>query len=329
MKKLVPKFVIFILLVSIVFVLSKNFNLFQKENPQTSSQKTSEIVEYGHVILAAGDIGKCDDPEVSNATGTAKLLDKLPGTIVTVGDNVQNKGTKEEFETCFHPTWGKHKNRIFPSIGNHDYRSTYIADATSYYEYFGEKAGKPGKGYYSFDLGNWHLIAINMVIATNKERCLIAPAKCDEVLKEVVAQEKWLENDLRKNQTDCTLIYGHYPRFSSGINDNGPEWTPLWKLLYSHNVDVFLVGSSHIYERFAPQDPEGMLDKKRGIRQFIVGTGGGQLGGVVSKPVKNSEVLRNDTHGILKMTLKKGEYEWEFISTKSGMFVDKGKSNCH
>lgn len=322
------KLVLLVFLLSILLLLSRNFGLFQKENPQNHPQKIKEVIEDGHVILAAGDIGKCDDPEVSNATGTAKLLDKLPGTILTLGDNVQNKGTKEEFETCFHPTWGKHKNRIFPSIGNHDFRSTYIADATPYYEYFGEKAGEMGKGYYSFDLGDWHLVALNMVIATNRERCFIAEALCDEILKEAAEQEKWLEEDLTKNNTDCTLIYGHYPRFSSGINENEPGWTPLWKLLYSHSVDVFLVGSSHIYERFAPQTPEGKLDRDLGIRQFIVGTGGGQLGGVVSKPVKNSEVLRNDKHGILKMNLKKGRYEWKFIST-DGSFVDKGEDTCH
>jgi hypothetical protein len=204
-------------------------------------------------------------------------------------------------------------------VGNHEYRTI---DAKPYYEYFGKKAGDPGKGYYSFNLGNWHLIAVNTMLMDECTPWKNIITKCNENLE----QMKWLKKDLERNKNDCTLVYGHHPLFSSGVAKSTLRVFPMWELLYSNNVDVVLAGHAHDYERFSLQDPQGKPDLKRGIREFVVGTGGIELGGYVI--AKNTEVVTNRVHGILKLVLGKGEYEWEFIST-DGSFADKGKSACH
>ncbi|MFH1833002.1 MAG: metallophosphoesterase [Candidatus Levyibacteriota bacterium] len=281
-------------------------------------QKVLKSIQNGYTVLAAGDIGDCWSKNTA-ATETAKLLGKFPGIpILTLGDNSNIDGTKEDYETCFDPTWGRYKDRIFPSVGNHDY---HAKGAVPYYEYFGEKAGEPGKGYYSFNLGNWHLIAVNTDIIADP--CSATSDICKGFLEEM----DWLKKDLEQNKTDCTLIFGHYPRFSSGITSATIGVDPLWKLAYSENVDLILNGHAHDYERFAPQDPQGNLDLKRGIREIVVGTGGADLTGY-GDIAKNTEIITNRVHGILKLILGKGEYGWEFISV-DGSFVDKGQSSCH
>jgi len=265
------------------------------------------------VFVGAGDIATCDDK--NQAKSTAQLLDDIPGTVFTLGDNAYPDGTLTQFTNCYGTTWGRHKDRTRPSPGNHDY---HTAGAAGYYTYFGATASPldPNctddcEGYYSYNLGTWHIIALNSEIAHGAGS----------------AQEQWLRADLAAYQNLCTLAYWHKPRFSSGKHGNNSSFQPFWQALYDYRADVVLNGHDHTYERFAPQNPTGQADPTRGIREFVVGTGGGSL---YSFPAvqANSEVRNNTTWGVLKLTLHPSSYDWEFIPIAGQNFTDAGSTNC-
>lgn len=313
MKKIGHFSILLVFLILVLLVLNRFSSPFKQIDSFTSIQ--------GQIILAAGDIGECTS-KAADALGTAKLLEKFPGIpILALGDIVYPYGEEKDYKTCFDPTWGRVKDRIYPSLGNHDYKGTY---AKPYFDYFGEKAGDFPGGYYSFNLGNWHLVSVNTIIMGRESLC--SPQRPD-MCEGVKEQWEWLRKDLQQNKTNCTLVFGHYPLFSSQKTADTIQMKPLWELLYRENVDVMLNGHAHVYERFAPQTPEGKADVKRGIREFVVGTGGADLSGVSFPLVNNSEVANDDKHGVLKLVLGKGEYEWEFLST-DGSFVDKGRDVC-
>lgn len=258
------------------------------------------------VLVGSGDIAHCRS---EGDEATANLLDNIPGTVFTTGDNVYPDGTVEEFANCYDPSWGRHKARTYPSPGNHDYHTN---DAAGYYTYFGAAAGDPAKGYYSYDLGTWHIIVLNSNVPVD-------PGS---------PQEQWLRADLAAHPVACTLAYWHHPRFSSGVeHGSNRRMQPLWQALYDFGADVVLAGHEHNYERFAPQDPQGIPDPRRGIRQFVIGSGGRshyQFG----PPVPNSEVRNGDTHGVLRLTLHAGNYSWEFIPVAGQTFTDSGSAPC-
>lgn len=258
------------------------------------------------VLVGAGDIAKCEI--LGGAVATARLLDKIPGTVFTVGDHAYPDGTEEQFAKCYTTTWGRHKARTRPAPGNHD---MHTSDGKPYYEYFGELAGPPGLGYYSYDLGQWHIIALNSTIAIDAKS----------------PQGKWLAEDLKANPRDCILAYWHSPLFSSGPHGSDRKLLDAWKILYEAGTDIVLNGHDHTYERFAPMDPSGKADPERGIRQFVIGTGGG---GVYKfkRPAANSEVRDNSTYGVLKLTLGPGRYAWEFVPVTSQSFNDAGTGTC-
>jgi len=258
------------------------------------------------VLVGAGDIGNCGT-ETDQAT--ARLLDRIEGTIFTVGDNAYPDGSAENFARCFEPTWGRHRDRMRPSPGNHDYRTS---GAQGYFEYFSAKAGPRGRGYYSYGLGAWHIVALNSNVSVSSNS----------------PQVRWLRQDLAANPATCTLAYWHEPRFSSGEHGNSAQMQPLWEALYEAGADVILVGHDHNYERFAPQSPDGRAEPRRGIRQFVVGTGGTRLRGMQSR-VANSEVRNSNTHGLLKLVLHPNSYQWEFIPVAGQSFTDKGTGQCH
>jgi hypothetical protein len=262
-------------------------------------------------LVGAGDIAACDS---SGDEATAALLDGIDGTVFTLGDNVYQQGTAAQFASCYEPSWGRHKARTRPAAGNHDYETS---GAAGYYDYFGDSAGERGKGYYSFDLGGWHIVAIN--------------SNCDVVggCQAGSPQEQWLRADLEANPTTCALAYWHHPRFSSG-EDHGstPEMRPIWQALYEAGADLVLSAHDHIYERFAPQDPNGLADPKRGIRQFTVGTGGASLDKLGS-PIANSELRNVDAFGVLKLSLHPTGYDWEFVPVAGEFFTDSGSGSCH
>jgi hypothetical protein len=263
----------------------------------------------GYVLVGAGDIAGCGSQKDEE---TAALLDKIPGTVFTAGDNVYPDGAQSEFEDCYDPTWGRHKARTYPSPGNHDYHTN---NASGYYNYFGDAAGNPGEGYYSYDLGAWHIVALNSECSEAGGCDLDSP------------QAQWLQADLEAHATTCTLAYWHHPMFSSDApHGNSSRMQDYWTLLYDAGADVVVNGHAHTYERFAPQDPEGKADPE-GIREFVVGTGGAGLYdfGTIQP---NSEVRNNETHGVLKLTLHAYSYAWEFIPTEGGTFTDSGSARC-
>lgn len=259
------------------------------------------------VFVGAGDIAACS----SNGDEiTASLLDGIEGTVFTTGDNVYNSGTPAQFRDCYDPTWGRHKARTFPSPGNHDYGT---AGAAGYYEYFGSLAGEPDKGYYSYDLGQWHIIVLNSNIAVG----IGSP------------QEQWLRADLAAHPTACTAAYWHHPLFSSGaVHGSDSSMRPLWQALYDYGADIVLNGHEHNYERFAPQTPDGVADAIRGIREFVVGTGGRSLYSFFGSAIPNSEARDSLTYGVLKLTLHASSYSWEFIPEPGKSFTDSGSASC-
>ncbi len=242
----------------------------------------------------------CSD--LSGAQATAKLIDAIPGTVFAAGDLAYQHGTYEEFVKCYGPTWGRFKARTRPTPGNHEYNG---ATAIGYFRYWDGRAGDPGKGYYSYDLGTWHIVVLNTNCGSKEL------GGCAEGSPE----ETWLKQDLAAHPAACTLAYGHHALFSSGLlpkHAEHPELRALWQDLYDAHADMILAGHEHSYERFAPQNPEGNPDPEHGIREIVVGTGGRShtpLG--YAKP--NSEVRDDKTYGVLKLTLSPGKYSWEFI----------------
>lgn len=263
------------------------------------------------VLVGAGDIADCAN--LSGAEATAKLLDRIPGTVMAVGDLAYPNGTKENF-VCYDRTWGRAKSRTRPAPGNHEFHSS---GATPYFEYFGNVAGDPGDGYYSYQLGAWHIIVLNSECAD--------VGGCNPGSRE----EKWLRADLSAHPAVCTLAYWHKPLFSSGgAHGNTLEIAPLWQALYDAGADVVISGHDHNYERFAPQNPQSEPDPSHGIREFVVGTGGKNLRpfGIVKS---NSEVRNNEAFGVLKLTLHPTGYDWVFIAQEGKQFTDSGSTQCH
>ncbi len=263
------------------------------------------------VLVGAGDIARCSS---SGDEATAKLLDSVSGTVFTTGDNAYESGTAAEFNDCYDPSWGRHKARTKPSPGNHEY---YTAGASGYFGYFGAAAGDPTKGYYSYDLGEWHVVALNSM-CENVGGC--GPTS---------PMLTWLENDLASNPKACTLAYFHHPLFSSGsVHGNHTKMRAIWDVLYSEDAEVVLNGHEHSYERFAPQRPDGTRDQERGIREFVVGTGGGGLYPFGSVKA-NSQVRNASTYGVLKLTLGASSYKWKFVPEAGKTFTDSGTTACH
>ena len=278
------------------------------------------------VIAAAGDIA-CDpaDPDYHDGNGTSLACrhkhtsDLLVGTglsgVLTLGDNQYEDAQLTKFQRSYGPTWGRAKAITYPSAGNHEYLDP-AGGAKGYFDYFGAAAGERGKGYYSFDLGSWHLLALN--------------SNCSSVggCGAGSPQEEWLRRDLATTRAACVLAYWHHPRFSSGQNGDTAEVEPLWRALHDAGADLVLAGHDHTYERFAPQDPMGRADPVGGIRQFVVGTGGrSHYGFPTVKP--NSEVRSASAFGVLKLTLQPLSYQWRFEPAAGQSFEDAGTGNCH
>jgi len=265
------------------------------------------------VLVGAADVASCDD--LAGAEATAKLLDQIPGTVFVAGDLAYPDGSDADFANCYGPTWGRHKARTRPAPGNHEYHQD---GASGYARYFGEAAGFATKAYYSYDLANWHIVALN--------------SECDAVggCDELSPQGKWLKQDLTEHHANCTLAYWHIPLFSSGAaHGNDPETKPLWTILYARGAEIVINGHDHDYERFAPQSPDGVSDPKHGIREFVVGTGGKNSHRIFAATKPNSEVRQAEAFGVLKLTLHKSSYDWEFISEAGKTFSDSGTERCH
>jgi hypothetical protein len=265
--------------------------------------------------MAAGDIA-CEPGASVTATRcrqrqTSNLLTG-PGVaaVLSLGDSQYEDGEYSEFTgpNAYHATWGRVKAKTKPVPGNHEY---HVSGASGYFQYYGAAAGERGKGYYSFDLGSWHLIALNSEISTSTGS----------------AQERWLRADLRATRKRCVLAYWHRPRFSSGEHGGSSSVAGFWQALDEARADLILSAHDHDYERFAPQNPSGRADAN-GIRQFVVGTGGADHGSVGGAE-PNSQARNGTTFGVLKLTLRGNGYDWRFIPEAGGTFTDAGSGSCH
>ena len=293
---------------------------------QRPPSKEAPVVDgpavVGPSIAAAGDIA-CDPEGAAFEDGdgegstcrqkaTSELLLARYVRVLALGDIQYEEGSYADFLGSYHPTWGRRKAVTAPVPGNHEYGS---AGAEGYFRYFGAAAGDPEKGYYSFDVGSWHLVALN--------------SNCAEVggCEPGSPQEIWLRDDLAANPARCTLAYWHHPRYSSGWHGSDAASRALWRALYEAGADVVLTGHDHGYERFAPQDADGGLDEARGIREFVVGTGGRSLRRF-PRVAPNSEVRDHSSLGVLELTLGRRAYAWRFRPAV-GAFVDSGSYPCH
>jgi hypothetical protein len=278
--------------------------------------KTDSKAANTFTLVGAGDIAGCGD--LSGAKATARLIEGIPGTVFAAGDLAYDLGTDAEYQHCYDPTWGKFKDRTRPAPGNHDYNGS---EATGYFRYWGKQAGEPKKGYYSYDLGAWHVVVLN----TN---CYVRElGGCGKGAPE----EMWLRQDLAAHANACILAYGHHALFSSGWfaqHARHAELRPFWQALYAVHADLVLAGHEHSYERFTPQDPDGLADPEQGIREIVVGTGG-RSHTPLGIPQANSEVRNMDTFGVLRLTLSPGKFTWEFVPEAGKTFRDSGEGTCH
>lgn len=279
------------------------------ETASPTSTETPQPTATPYYFIGAGDISMCNRSDHYN---TALLLEKYPGEIFTAGDNSNDEGYAEEYKNCFAPSWGRFFSRIHPVPGNHDYR---VKEGKPYYDYFGNKAGKKGEGYYSYDVGPWHIIALN--------------SNCDYVgCGPDSEQYKWLKRDLKNNPSRCTMAIWHHPRVSSAPEGKDKSVKPFWDLLYEYGADVIVNGHSHIYERYAPQNPDLKIDYESGLVQFIVGTGGAFFEDLKTIQA-NSQAKITQTHGILVFELYEDRYDWGFLPVDGVSFFDSGTMYCH
>ncbi len=263
----------------------------------------------GEVLVGAGDIASCG---LTGDTATANLIAGIAGTVFTAGDNAYGTGSTADFNDCYAPTWGAFADRTYPTAGNHEYDTP---GAAGYFNYFGARAGPAGKGWYAYDLGAWRIYALN-------SNCFVVGCAAGG------EQEQWLRADLAANPRQCVLAYWHHPRFSSGQHGNDAEVAAIWNALYEAGAEIVVNGHDHNYERFRDQTPSAVADDARGIRQFVVGTGGASLVGFGTVKA-NSQVRNSSTHGVIKLTLGTSAYSWQFIPVAGNTFTDSGTGSCH
>ncbi len=301
----------------------------------TAGSKADASTKPDAVIVAAGDIAcgaesagaKCEQQATSDL-----VMAQHPDAVLVLGDNQYECGQYDDYVKYFDATWGRFKDLIRPAIGNHEYRTSDSVcpsappGAPGYWRYFGDRASpqEPGcrlkcKGYYSYDVGAWHIIALN-------SECSHVGG-CDKGSPE----EQWLQSDLAAHPAACTLAYFHEPRWGSGSHGSIANSAAFWDDLYAAGAEIVLNGHEHDYERFAPQAPDGTADPEKGIREFVVGTGGRNHTGLSAKTgrIANSEVFDFKTFGVLKLTLHADSYEWQFVPVAGATFTDSGSGRCH
>jgi hypothetical protein len=292
--------------------------------PPAAAPATEVALSGASVMVGVGDIASCSQ---RLSFGTARLVDsvlradsvaKVPNAVFTLGDNAYSSGTTAEFNQCFAPSWGDPQKGIIkslhPSPGNHEYQTP---NAAPYYKYFGQTAGDEGKGYYSYDVGAWHVVVVNSEI-------IVSAAFTDSSRQ---AQMDWVEKDLKAHKKLCTIAYWHNPRFSSGWHGSDRRFIPMWRILYDNDVDLVLNGHDHDYERFRPMTPEGLIDTTRGITEIVAGTGGEELRGF-SNINANSLYRIEGRAGVLLLTLGAAEYRSAFIEI-GGRVWDQSGGKCH
>ncbi len=289
----------------------------------TKSSTYAIVIAAGDIACPAGQVyigdnteGATDQIRAPNATcgqaATANLIGQMkPDAVLALGDTQYPNGAYSQFEDSYAKSWGQFRSITYPAIGNHEYLT---GQARGYFEYFGQRAGNPNQGWYSYDLAAWHIIVLN--------------SECGHIrgCGRGSAEERWLAADLAAHPNGCTLAYWHEPRWSSGAHGSNPLYSALWGDLATARVDVLLNGHDHDYERFAPLLADGQVDTN-GVREFIVGTGG-ESHYKFHLPAIGSQVRIANTFGALRLALEPGAYEWRFVSV-SGATLDAGKAACH
>ena len=276
--------------------------------PRPSPSRVAETETQGEeaILLAVGDIASCDKEEDE---AVAELVRSQEGTVALLGDIVYPSGSVAQYAECFDPAWGPVRHRLRPAPGNHDFRTP---GGAGYFGYFGGTVGRPGQGWYFYDLGpDWRAVVLNSNCA------LVGGCGSDS------PQGQWLRQTLRDAGDRNVLAYWHQPRFSTGRHGSDPAFGPFWELLYRSGVDIVLNGHDHVYERFAPQNPQGRPDPA-GVRQFTVGVGGFNFYEFSRPPLPATEARNNDTFGVLQLRLRSDGYSWQFLPTK-GTFSDAGR----
>jgi 3',5'-cyclic AMP phosphodiesterase CpdA len=262
--------------------------------------------DSGQVLLAAGDIAAC----TSGSVLTARILDSIPGDIIVPGDAAYLRADEPDpYTTCYARTWGRHKPRTRPVPGNHDAEPGMLE---LYFAYFGTAAGPAPGGYYTFELGDWRVLALNSNIAMDRDS----------------EQGRWIAQTLAANSRRCTLAFMHHPRFSSGPHRRNTVVESAFELLHRGGVDVLVSAHDHIYERFAPMRANGARDDLDGVRQFVVGTGGNGLYRIRAIQ-RHSQRRQNRVYGVLKLTLRPSDYSWDFVPASPTTFRDAGSARCH
>jgi alkaline phosphatase len=255
-------------------------------------------------LLVAGDIAQCDS---NGDEATARIAARYPKVpIAAVGDIAYPRGTTNDFARCYEPSWGRIDNRVHPAPGNHEYGT---GRADGYFARYGERAGAPGRGWYSYELRGWHVVVLN-------SNCGLVPGGGCAAGSE---QERWLRADLAAHPARCTLAYWHHPRRSSGLHGDNPPVEPLRRALVDAGADVVVAGHDHHYERFAPD---------RGLREWVVGTGGaGKY--PIPRVERGSQVRWTGGHGLLALSLRPRGYRWRFLRVGGSAFEDSGAGTCH
>ncbi|HJR98090.1 MAG TPA: metallophosphoesterase [Actinomycetota bacterium] len=259
------------------------------------------------VIMAAGDIAAPGEPSRGQRQTAALIGRRRFTALLPLGDTQYDDGLIGDYRASYDPTWGRFLKKTHPVPGNHEYHS----DARGYFRYFGKRAHRTHGGYYSFDLGRWHLIALNSSHGGEPSQ----------------AQLRWLRRDLRRNLDRCELAYWHHPRFSSGtLHGSDPDMAPFWRALHAQGVDVVLNGHEHHYERFARSLPGGR-PSANGIRGFVVGTGGNGGNSPFGDALRGSR-KRIKGLGLIRMQLRASSYSWRFVRV-DGTVADRGSTACH
>jgi hypothetical protein len=309
---------------AILAALTVTASLAAPARARVLSEHNARRTSSAPIVAAAGDIA-CDPNsglfrggrgtgDHCRALATSRLLRNMPLTaVLTLGDNQYDDGRLQKYRKSYRRSWGSLRSITYPVPGNHDYYSS--PRATGYFRYFGDRAGARATGYYSVDVGTWHLIALD--------------SECDYVAcRRGSRQYDWLKADLQASTAACTLAFWHEPLFSSGPHGSQPSVRPFWRLLYKYGADVVLNGHDHIYERFAPQTPIGAKDAANGIQEFVVGTGGAERYWVENRQA-HSRVRDADSFGVLRLSLADGSYSWRFVPALDARFHDSGEMNCH
>ncbi|MDP9018054.1 MAG: metallophosphoesterase [Candidatus Eremiobacteraeota bacterium] len=282
--------------------------------------------DAGIRIVAAGDIacdaahsargGPTDLEARCHSVQTAALISALhPSAVLALGDLQYFGEDLQTFERGYGASWGAYRSITHPAVGNHEYE---VPSASGYFDYWGKGVGERGKGWYSWDLGSWHFIVLNGNCGVRE---VGGCSKSSE-------QYRWLASDLSRHGRGCRLAYWHQPRFSSGPHGNDSEMADVFSALYAGGVDVVLNGHDHNYERFVPLAPSERADP-RGIREFVVGTGGRNHSPFWFPPHKESATIQDTAFGVLLMTLRRTSYSWRFVPEAGAKYTDNGAGTCH